>query len=153
MRCLDRYAPPAALQLAWRSVIEQIGWKVDAADQLQFRQFLLHAGEAGPPWIAMQCQERCGRVAWDLVGHRTIAFTLGRAQQLVKMFADRRRQPPVDIGVEAFLMRTKRGACNALRAFDRRRFNRQFTASRFPIVRSSPQSRRWPQRPRDLALK
>jgi hypothetical protein len=55
MRCLDRYAPPAVLQLAWRSVIEQIGWKVDAADQLQFRQFLLHAGEAGPPWIATQC--------------------------------------------------------------------------------------------------
>jgi hypothetical protein len=47
------------------------------------------------------------------------------------MFADRRRQPPVDIGVKAFFMRTKRGACNALRALDRRRFNRQFTASRF----------------------
>ncbi len=27
----------------------------DAAEQLQFRQFLLHAGEAGPPWIATQC--------------------------------------------------------------------------------------------------
>ena len=55
MRCLDRNAPPAALQFAGRSVIEQIGWKLDAADQLQFHQFLLHAGKAGPPWIATQC--------------------------------------------------------------------------------------------------
>jgi hypothetical protein len=49
----------------------------------------------------------------------------------VKMLAHRRRQPPVDIGVKAFLMRTKRCARNALHAFDSRRFNRQFTASRF----------------------
>jgi hypothetical protein len=29
-------------------VIEQIGWKIHAADQVQLRQFFLHAGEAGP---------------------------------------------------------------------------------------------------------
>ena len=58
-------------------------------------------------------------------------FTLGRAQQLVKTFADCRRQSSVDIGVKAFLMRTKRCARNALYSFDRRRFNRQFTAAGF----------------------
>jgi hypothetical protein len=44
-------------------VIEQIGWKIHAADQIQLRQFLLHAGKAGPPWIATQFQERRGRAA------------------------------------------------------------------------------------------
>ena len=124
MRSLDCHSPPAALQIAWRSVIEQIGWKVDTTDQFQLRQFLLHAGEAGPPRIAAQRQERRRRAARGV-------FTLGRAQQLVKTFADRRRQSSVDIGVKAFLMRTKRCARNALYTFDTRRFNRQFTASGF----------------------
>jgi len=44
-------------------VIEQIGWKVDTTDQFQLRQFLLHAGEAGPPRIAAQRQERRRRAA------------------------------------------------------------------------------------------
>jgi hypothetical protein len=104
MRCLDRYPPSAAFQFAWRSVIEQIGWKIRAADQVQLRQFLLHAGEAEPPWIATQFQERRGHAAWNLSSHRTIAFTLGRAQQLVKTLAHRRRQPPVDIGVKMRLL-------------------------------------------------
>ena len=67
MRRLDRYPPPAALQIAWRSMIEQIGWKIDPPDQVQLRQFLLHAGEAGPPWIATQFQQHRGRAAWDVV--------------------------------------------------------------------------------------
>ena len=124
MRSLDCHSPPAALQIAWQSMIEQIGWKVDTTDQFQLRQFLLHAGEAGPPRIAAQRQERRRRAACGV-------FTLGRAQQLVKTFADRRRQSSVDIGVKAFLMRTKRCARNALYTFDTRRFNRQFTASGF----------------------
>src|SRR5216683_811843 len=56
---------------------------------------------------------------------------LGRAQQLVTTFAVRRRQPRVDIGVELFLMGAQCGASDALYTVDRRRFNRQFTASRF----------------------
>ena len=51
---MRRYPPPAALQITWQSVIEQIGWKIHAVDQVQLRQLLLHAAEAAPPWNATQ---------------------------------------------------------------------------------------------------
>jgi len=131
MRCLDCDSPSAALQLPWRSVIEQISGQLHSTNQVKLCQFLLHAGKARPPRIATECQERHGRAALDLFSYgRIAAFTLG-PQQLVKTFADCRRQPPKDISVKSLLMRTQRRARNALYTVGRWRFDRQLTTARF----------------------
>jgi hypothetical protein len=71
-----------------------------------------------------------------LFSHGRIAFTL-HTQQLIKPLADRRRQPLIDVGVKALLMRTQRCAGNALYPVGSRRFNRQFTTARFQSPRPS----------------
>lgn len=62
-RHLDRYTLAAALQITRCSTVEQIGWKLNLSDQLQLRQFVLHAGQTGATRAAAQFQEYRWRAA------------------------------------------------------------------------------------------
>lgn len=121
---LDRDPLAAALQITGGRMIEQTDRQVDAPDQLQRGQFLLHACKAGASRITAQPKEWRRRT----VGH---VDHLHIAQQIVKALADRRRQPRVDIRVKPLLMSVYSGPRDSLHSFDGRRFNRQFAAARF----------------------
>lgn len=56
VRRFDRHAAPAALQIAWCGVVEQIGRQLDPPDETQLGQLVLHTGEAGPAGAAAQLQ-------------------------------------------------------------------------------------------------
>jgi hypothetical protein len=60
IRCLDRYPSPAALQIAWRRVIEQIGWKGHASDQVQLANSSCMLARLGRPAFPRSVKRAAG---------------------------------------------------------------------------------------------